>query len=203
MVVPAIEQERIADEQRLVLPGRHSWQQFQAMQAWAEDIPGLRIIYLDGCIELMTTGKAHEQIKKFIAILLEAYFFEMGIKFVPAGNATCEAQDRGASFAPDESYCIGEDQEYPDLGIEVILTSGGIGKLEKYKRFKVREVWFWQKKQISVHVLRDPEDAEKIRYEQVAKSELLPKLDLALLEKCIQIPDVSEARAAFLKGFRA
>jgi len=197
MVVSFVEKATLADEQRLVVPGRHSWQQFKIMQSWIDEIPGLRVSYLDGYIELMTTGKAHERIKKFIAILLEIYFFEIGIKFFPAGNATCEAEERGASFAPDESYCLGEDKEYLDLGIEVVLTSGGIRKLEKYKRFKVREVWFWQKNRIVVHVLRDAEEPRQIRYEQVATSEVLPQLDLALLERCVQISDVFEARKLF------
>ncbi|NEP60330.1 MAG: hypothetical protein F6K31_25560 [Symploca sp. SIO2G7] len=87
----------------------------------------------------------------------------------------------------DKSYCLGEDKEYPELGIEVAVTSGDIRKLEKYKRFKVREVWFWQENQISVYVLRDAEKPRQIRYEQVAKSEVLPQLDLALLERCVQI----------------
>ncbi|NES22929.1 MAG: Uma2 family endonuclease [Symploca sp. SIO3E6] len=200
MVVSFSEKATLAHEQRLVIPGRHSWQQFKTMQVWANEIPGLRVSYLDGYIELMTTGKVHERIKKFIAILLEAYFFEKGIKFFPAGNATCEAEERGASFDPDESYCLGEDKEYPDLGIEVTLTSGGIQKLEKYKRFKVREVWFWQDNHISVHVLRDAEEARQIRYEQVTKSEVLPQLNLALLEQCVQISDVFEARNLFLQG---
>ena len=202
MVLSIVEKATLANEQHFVVPGCHSWQQFKAMQIWVDEIPGLRVTYLDGYIELVTTGKAHERIKKFIAILLELYFFEMGIKFFPAGNATCEAEERGASFAPDESYCIGEDKEYPDLGIEVVLTSGGIRKLEKYKRFKVGEVWFWQENRISVHVLRDVEKPKHIKYEQVAKSELLPQLDLELLERCVQMLDIFEARNSFLKGLR-
>ena len=200
MVIQALQTTTSTEGQRLVVPGCHTWEQFKAMQAWAENISGLRITYLDGYIELMTTGKPHELIKKLIAILLETYFFELGIKFVPAGNATCEAEERGASFNPDESYCIGTDKEYPDLGIEVVFTSGGISKLEKYKRFKVREVWFWQDNQISVHVLRDADNPERIRYEQVSQSELLPALDLALLVQCIAMTDIFEARAAFLAG---
>ncbi len=58
-----------------MVPACHSWQQFKAMQTWADGIPGLRITFLDGWIELVTTGKAHERIKKFMAILLELYFF--------------------------------------------------------------------------------------------------------------------------------
>lgn len=148
-------------------------------------------------------GKPHERIKKFLAILLELYFFEAGIRFVPAGNATCEAEVQGASFDPDESYCFGQDKPYPDLGIEVIFTSGGLNKLEKYKRFKVPEVWFWQADQLQVYVLYSSEQPELIRYEQAAKSELLPNLDVALLNQCLQLTDIFESRAAFLEGLQS
>ena len=186
--------------QRLAVPGRHTWQQFKSMQTWADGISGLRIIYLDGYIEIVTTGEGHEIIKKFIAILIEAYFFECGIPFIPVGNATCEAEEREASFEPDESYYIGEKKEYPDLAIEVVITSGGIGKLEKYKRFKVREVWFWQNDRISVHALRNADDAGRIDYQQVSQSELLPDLDLASLVHCVGMTDISTARTTFLAG---
>ncbi len=31
----------------------------------------------------------------------------------------------------------------PDLAIEIVQTSGGVDKLEIYRRLGVREVWFW------------------------------------------------------------
>ena len=190
------------NEQQFIVPGRHSWQQFKTMQNWAIAIPGLRIAYLDGYIEFMTTGKENERIKKLIAILLELYLFELGIVFFPAGNATCEAEERGASFAPDESYCLGEDKDYPDLGIEIVLTSGGVQKLEKYRRFNVREVWFWDKERVSVYVLRDAEKIAGGRYERSPRSELLPQLDLELLKQCVGMANIMEARNEFLAGLR-
>ncbi len=41
------------------------------------------ICVIDGCIEFMTLGEQHENIKKIIAILIEAYLFEKGINFIP------------------------------------------------------------------------------------------------------------------------
>ncbi|MEG4506483.1 Uma2 family endonuclease [Microcoleus sp. F6_B4] len=32
----------------------------------------------------------------------------------------------------------------PDLAIEVVFTSGGIDKLQLYKRLGIPEVWFWE-----------------------------------------------------------
>jgi len=182
-------------EQQLILPGCHSWQQFKTMQIWVEEIPGLKVRYVDGYIQFMTTSRKHERIKKLIAILLEVYCFEMGIPFFPAGNATCEAEERGASFSPDESYCFGEDKEYPDLAIEVVLTSGGIDKLEKYRRFSIPEVWFWQDDRLSLYLLR----SDLSGYDRAQESQFLPDLDLSVLAECMQIPDILAARQSFLK----
>ena len=204
-----VPQEHAVGEQRLTLPGTHSWQEYIAMQTWASEIPGLKLSYLDGIVELMTTSKLHERIKKFIAILLELYFFEAGIRFFPAGNATCEAEEKGTSFEPDESYCVGEDKAYPDLAVEVVLTSGNVEKLEKYKRFRVKEVWFWKEDRIAVYALRtedsdqsSSEGGQHLFYEEVSHSEILPDLDFNLLERCVGLTDIFEARTVFLQGLQ-
>ncbi len=60
-------------EQRLLMPGTYTWKEFEALEALLLDSPGLRIIYLDGSIEIMTLGESHEQIKSLIGMFLEAY----------------------------------------------------------------------------------------------------------------------------------
>lgn len=183
-------------EQRFILPGHHTWQQFKQVQALMEEFPGVRISYLDGCVEFMTVGEEHENIKKAIAILLELYLFEMGINFIPVGNATREAETKGASFEPDESYYIGEKKENPDLAIEVVITSGGIDKLEKYKRFNITEVWFWENNQLSLYRLQED------NYQPISSSTLLPQLNIQLLVRCVLMPSILEARTEFLNGIR-
>ncbi|MFN9407014.1 MAG: Uma2 family endonuclease, partial [Dolichospermum sp.] len=37
----------------------------------------------------------------------------------------------------------GANRKRPDLVIEVVVSSGGIDKLEAYKRLQIPEVWFW------------------------------------------------------------
>ena len=101
------------EEQRLVLPGLHSWQQFKAMQAAIALCTGTRITYLDGRVELMTTGELHEMIKSSIGFLLELYFCEMEIEYFPAGSATQESETSGVSFEPDESYYLGQKGANP------------------------------------------------------------------------------------------
>ena len=61
--------------------------------------------------------------------------------------------------------------------MEITVTSGGINKLEIYRRLRVAEVWFWEDGLLSVYCLQGDS------YIKVSKSTLLPDLDLDLLSK--------------------
>jgi Uma2 family endonuclease len=181
-------------EQRLLMPGTYTWKEFEALEVLLIDSPGLRITYLDGSIEIMTLGESHEQIKSLIGMFLEAYLIAIEIEFIPVGSATRRGEEKGTSFEPDESYYLYIKKEQPDLAIEVILTSGNLRKLEKYRRFQIPEVWLWEDNRLQVYYL----GAEG--YSLIDRSQLLPKLDLDLLMRCVQIPSRLEAMKIFMKG---
>jgi Uma2 family endonuclease len=67
-------------DQRLVLQSV-SWQQYEILLATLGERPNLRISYLEGALEMMTTSPEHEALKKIIAMLLEAYFQETRTRF--------------------------------------------------------------------------------------------------------------------------
>jgi len=182
-------------EQKLLLPRIYSWQEFEVLENLLAT-GGFRITYLDGWIELMTVGEPHELIKKSLAILIEDYFIMKGIEFIPVGNATRRGEEKGTSFESGESYYLGEKKANPDLAIEVILTSGSLEKLEKYRRFEIPEVWLWENNQLQVYAFISSE------YHLVPRSQLLPDLDIALLVSCVQMPSRLEAMRAFRNGLR-
>jgi Uma2 family endonuclease len=194
MTITLSVQSDTEQEQRLLMPGTYNWQEFEALEALLADSAGLRITYLDGAIELMTLGEPHELIKSLLGMFLEAYFIEMGIEFIPAGSATRRSEAKGTSFEPDESYYLREKKANPDLAIEVILTSGNLRKLEKYRRFQIPEVWLWEDNQLKIYAL------ENNAYQEVPRSQLLPDLDLSLLVRCVQMPSRLEAMQAFRDG---
>ncbi|QYX32056.1 Uma2 family endonuclease [Sphaerospermopsis torques-reginae] len=196
MTIQTLDKTTTISEQRFLLPGHYTWEELETIETLTADAAGLRITYLDGCIEFMTLGEQHENIKKIIAILIEAYLFEKGINFIPVGSATRRAKEKSASFEPDESYYIGEKKENPDLAIEVNITSGSIDKLEKYKRFNITEVWFWENNQLSLYHLKNG------NYEQINHSQLLPDLDIDLLVTCVLIPSIIDGRTEFIKGIK-
>ncbi len=101
-----------------------------------------------------------------------------------SGSLTAAKPDRrvrrGPAWAP-RCYLIGDrqDRPVPDLALEVIWTSGGIDKLEIYRRLGVPEVWFRRSGKIRVHVLGDE------GFEEARRSRLFPELDLELVESLL------------------
>jgi len=183
-------------EQIFILPGYYSWQQFKTVQSIIEQQNLVKLTYLDGQFELMTTGEEHERIKTILGFLIELYLCEKEIDYIPVGSATRESEMKGASFQPDESYYLDKTRENPDLAIEVVFSSGGINKLEKYKRFQITEVWFWERDRLSIYSLQNE------TYELVDRSFLLPDLDINLLVTCVGLPSRPQAKKQFLESIR-
>jgi Uma2 family endonuclease len=183
-------------DQRLVSYGV-PWSHYEAQLALRGDAPVPRIAYLEGALELMSPSKDHERIKSYIGRLVEAYALERGIDLSPYGAWTLKSPPNQSGLEPDECYLVGDQsKEAPDLAIEVVWTSGGIDKLEIYRRLGVGEVWFWKASRIEVHVLR------QLRYERSDRSSLFPDLDLELLCSFLDLPTALQAVKAFRQALR-
>ena len=67
-----------------------------------------------------------------MAMLMEAYFQETRTRFHGIDSATFRKAARQRGLETDECYCLEEKKEFPDIAIEVILSSGTVDKLEIY-----------------------------------------------------------------------
>jgi Uma2 family endonuclease len=191
-------------EERRVL-SRVSWQQYEALLADMGDSSAYRLHFLDGVLEILAPSRNHESGKTRIGDLLLIYFLETETDYFPMGSTTLKKLEQQAGGEPDESYCIGTDKEFPDLAIEVIVTSGSINRLELYRRLGVREVWFWQKHRLSLYHQREATPEQFVAtagYEPIQQSEVLPDLDLELLTRCLQNPNPLAAAKAFRQGLQ-
>jgi Uma2 family endonuclease len=189
--------ERPTDQS--VIHADRTWEQFKLIQRGFEASPGVRLFYFNGTIEILMPGRLHELFKSLIGMLLEIFFVENGIEFEPTGSMTQEIEGEVSAQA-DESYCIGESKNPPDLAIEVVFTSGGSHKLKRYLALGVPEVWFWTDGLFTLHRLRGD------HYEPIKCSEIpeLVNLDLDLLTRCVLIGETSRLEAAreFRKGMK-
>ncbi len=164
-----------------------SWEQLEQLDVTLA-LTGARLTYLDGVLEIMSPlSDDHEDAKSTLSLLLEAYFREKRIRFYKRGSATLGRRQNNGRREPDESYNLGTKKTVPDLILEVTVTSGGINKLEIYKRLGVPEVWYWDSGLISVYSLQAG------TYQKVTKSVLLPDLDLEIIARCSRMADQYDA----------
>ncbi|MGV0028127.1 Uma2 family endonuclease [Phormidesmis priestleyi] len=184
------------EEQRVILPGV-TWQQYENLLATLADYPGLRLIYLEGTLEIFMPSPEHEMLKKVIVRLLERYAEEVDILLHGYGSTTFRREAKARGLEPDECYCVDTLKELPDLAIEVNLTSGGIDKLAVYKGLGVPEVLLWQNRQLALYNLRETESRE------VVQSQFFPDLDLQLLAQYIRPQEQPQAVKEFLAVVRS
>jgi Uma2 family endonuclease len=180
-----------------------SWQIYEALLAKLENNSHYRITYLDGVLEIVSPSARHEKLKKRLATLIEFYLIRKRIKHTPMGSTTIRNKLKKIGAEPDECYCIGEEKNIPDLAIEVIITSGSIDKLETYRRLGVAEVWLWEINRLKLYHLREETPSVFLSthgYQQITSSELLPELDISLLEQCALISDQIQAIDEFEQG---
>lgn len=174
-----------------------SWERFKAIQQGFENVSNLRLIYCEGVLEIVGIGKAHEMYTSLLSSLLSAYFEIVGIEFFPSG-AYSQIIPNVTEFQSDLSYCFGEDNDVPDLCIEVVITSGSPSKLRKYQLRGVPEVWFWEDGAISVYSLQS--NLQNRQYIKVNQSQVLPSLDLTLLCRCLLMGSPLAAIREFRNG---
>jgi Uma2 family endonuclease len=170
-----------------------SWEDYERILEIRGDHSAPRITYLEGELEIMSPSRDHESIKGAIGRLVEVWCLEKDVEFSTLGSWTLKERREERGAEPDECYVFGKvgGRARPDLAIEVVWTSGGINKLEVYRRLAVREVWTWRRGRIALHALRGD------RYEPVEESEVLPGIDVEKLASFLDRPSTSEAIRAY------
>ncbi len=175
-----------------------TWADYQRLLEIRGDHSAPRIAYDEGWLEIMSPSRTHESIKSTIGCLVEAWCLERDIEFSTYGSWTLQNERRQCGVEPDECYVFGRDPapERPELAIEVVWTSGGLGKLEIYRKLGVGEVWYWRRGQIEVSLLRGE------GYEPAQASRALPGIDLEQLASFVDRPTTSEAIREYRAALR-
>lgn len=164
-----------------------SWDEYLRLRG-EDDGPGLRMLYDQGELTLMSPSYRHERVVQLLALLVVAWMRAMRIDFVPVGAVTCQREDLRRGFQSDNCWYIeheavmrGKDSfdltidPPPDLAVEVDVSRDSEKKLPVYAAFSVPEVWIWKNGQLRIFILTGDD------YEEFAESAALPgfPLDLA------------------------
>ncbi|MEM9191641.1 MAG: Uma2 family endonuclease [Myxococcota bacterium] len=195
----ALDRDDSPKEDKILVLHDATWADYQRVMEIRGDHSAPRIAFLEGALEIMSPSASHERIKSTIGRLVEVYCLERDIDFQTLGSWTLEDKAVARGVEPDECYLFGgrSADKRPDLAIEVVWTSGGIRKLEIYRKLGVKEVWFWRRGRVSVHRL----DGET--YVDSAKSSVLPGIDLEELGSYLDQPTTSAAMRAYRDALRA
>lgn len=177
---------------------RLGWKDLLVFLKARGDTSANRITYLDGVLELMSPSVNHELIKKNLARLVEAWATAADVDLRGFGSWTLTSSRSKTAVEPDECYVVGPRgrRQTPDIAIEVKWTTGGLEKLEVYRRLRVREVWLWARGQLVPYLLRG------VHYARARRSALVPELDFALLSKFSTREDQLHATRQFLAASR-
>jgi Uma2 family endonuclease len=179
------------------------WEDYERLLAMRGEGSVPRITYLEGLIELMSPSRYHEIDKKRFARLLEAWAEESGVDLEGYGSWTLKRKRAKCGAEADECYTVNRravgERDRPDIAIEVIWTSGGIDKLEVYRKLGVREVWCYERGSLRFFALRGERGQE--RYDEIPKSELVPQLPRDLL--LASMGDAAQSQTAAVRALRA
>jgi Uma2 family endonuclease len=159
---------------------------------------GARMTYLEGSLELMSPSETHEEEKKLIARLVEAWADHHEVDLRGFGSTTYRREAEKRGLEPDECYTVGPKvaDAPPQIAIDVVVSSPLLDKLDVYAGLGVLEVWVWNSlgRELVVHRLAGR------RYTARDRSELLPGLDLPLLAAHVR---AGESHTALAKQYRA
>ena len=154
----------------------------------------IRITYDRGVVELTSTTPEHERLKSQLSCVLEAIFLAYDVDFLNGGSTTFKNQLIDKGFEPDECYWLTRLDEvadvtridpalgpFPDLGVEIDVTSNSLNRMAIYAAFKVTELWRWEQDgQLRCYQLGGD------GYLEVEKSQFLPKIAMTELQHFVE-----------------
>ena len=173
-----------------------TWEDYERILEIRGDKSAPRITYLEGELEIMSPSRTHEAIKSMIGRLVEVWCLHHGIEFTTLGSWTIKKRPKKRCVEPDECYLFHGVQRArkPHLAIEVVWTSGGIDKLEVYRKLGVREVWYWSRGHVQ------PYELVKEQYKPIDASKVLPGIDRRELARFVDRPTTSQAIREYRKA---
>jgi Uma2 family endonuclease len=189
-----------ADIDQRVTLRRIRWKDYEALLRMRDPDDPVRATYLEGELELTSLCLLHRSASRRLNSLLGAFALERGIELLGSLACSLQSQTLGRGIEPDGGYRLGpsspEEDTVPSIALDVVVTPGGIPRLEVYRGLGVQEVWFWRDEQLKFYAARDH------GFEQVEYSELLPAFDPTLVGRFMQGSHDQEAVQAFRQVVR-
>jgi Uma2 family endonuclease len=184
-----------------------TWDLYQQMLAGIGD-GHTRLTFDQGRLAIMSPLPIHEQIKKVLARLVEAYADATDIAVEGLGSTTFKREDLQKGLEPDECYYIAHALQImrkeeidlavdppPDLAIEVDISRPGIARQPIYAAIGVPEIWRYDgTRVIPLHLIHG-------HYESADHSLAFPDLPMDLVNEMVRLA-LTQSQTAAMKAFR-
>src|SRR3954451_8639716 len=94
------------DEDYFLFEGA-GWELYERLDAWADERPGVRIIYIDGDVVVMGNSRRHDWYALRVHDLIWAIADAAGVPCEDAGGTTFREEARKAGAQADQTYFFG------------------------------------------------------------------------------------------------
>jgi Uma2 family endonuclease len=181
-----------------------SWSLYQQILSELGDACGKRLAYDSGRLEIMSPSDSHEDVKKLIARVIEAYADAMDIDIQGVGSWTMKRDAVQKGVEPDECYYVQSFPKIadrkkldltidppPDLAVEVEIAWSSLPKQPIYAALGVPEIWRFDGKQVAI-LLRGADGG----YAESQRGHCFPDLPLEEVNRFVQIGLTSRQPAA-------
>ena len=177
-----------------------TWEDYEQLLGQVGGASGLRISYDDGTLQVITLSSEHENYVRFIESLMTVIRLKLRINIRSFGSATMKqlkrrkANEADACFYIQTASVIGNKIQInfandppPDVAVEVDIHHESGSKLPIYVALGVPEVWLFDGKRLSIHLLHGND------YLEAPQSQALPILTAqALSDFLIRLPKDGE-----------
>lgn len=160
------------------------WSEYERLhQQLPPDSNLVQVSFSEGVLQLMSTSTLHETYAQFINGLMRLLSLRLRIDIRFFGTATIKKSRKQKGLEPDACFYVQtvpqlgkrlkldfEVDPPPDVALEVDIYHGSVSKMPIYAALEIPEVWRYDNKVLTIHLLRDGQ------YQQTESSAALPML---------------------------
>jgi Uma2 family endonuclease len=184
-----------------------AWEDYADLIEQVGEAGHLRISYEAGTLTAMTLSPEHENYARLIEKLIGLLSVRLRLNIRSFGSATIRKEKLQKGLEPDACFYIQtadlignrllldfEKDPLPDVAVEIDIHHDTTEKLRIYTVLGVQEVWRFDGKSITIHVL------DETSYQRSGTSHALPMLTDAVLSEALNRLS-SEGELAALLAF--
>lgn len=150
-----------------------TWDEYERLLEDLSELPGVRVSYDHGRIDIMSPSTEHEEYKDFILRIAHILGEELGLALETRGSSTFKRKELLKGAEPDASFYVQNAAAVvgkrridvsvdppPDVVVEIDISSESLSKFPIYSALGVPEIWRYDGTRASIYHLVDQDYVE-------------------------------------------